>query len=99
MNPNYSSIRSSLLETLEFLASTEKQRRFARETYYRSYQDEFACWWLDEYHPEEAVASGMFTPEQAEILDAFSTCLDANTEQLGDQPLTIEQLQATLQWQ
>ena len=94
-------IRSSVLTTLSFLASEAQQQEFASKVYYACYQDEFACWWYDDtcYDPDEPGVLEMFTAEQLAALRVFSTTFDLCSEALGSGLMTIQQLQAKVEWQ
>jgi hypothetical protein len=93
------SVRESLLSTLSFLASVSEQREFAAKVTYSVYQDEFACWWLDTFYPEDLSVRHIFSPDQMEILVAFSKTFEQALTSLEGRPLTIHQLQATDEWQ
>ena len=93
------SIRESLLNTLSFLASKTQQREFASKVFYASYQDEFACWWFDTFHPNEPNAPRMFNEAQLTILRSFSAIFDRAIVKLGDCERTIEQLLQEPEWQ
>ena len=95
MNKPEDDIRESLLNTLHFLASEKEQQEFAKKVYYDTYHDEFACWWLDTFSPEDNI----FNKEHLSILTEFSEILDTNTELLGNHKQTIEQLQKQPEWQ
>jgi hypothetical protein len=99
VNEAEANIRESLLNTLSFLASEAQQREFAAEVFYASYQDEFACWWFDTFYPDEPSALAMFNSRQLSALTAFSQVFDRNLETIGDEVLTIDQLQSKPEWQ
>jgi len=94
-----SNIRESLLDTLSFLASETKQREFAATVFYTSYQDEFAFWWFDTFHPDEPSALRMFNEAQLTILRSFSESFDGNLVELSDGERTIGQLLQESEWQ
>ena len=87
------------MTTLSFLASEAQQQEFASKVYYSSYQDEFACWWFDDFLPDEPDAVEMFTTEQLAALRVFSTTFDLCSETLGNEQMTMQQLQAKAEWQ
>ncbi len=92
------SIRDSLLTTLEFLASEDQQLDFASKIHYEAYQDEFTCWWLDDFFPNAPEAHSMFSGRELEALRAFSSILERSTQPLEGCRLSIEALQSTNQW-
>jgi len=93
------SIRESLLDILSFLASVSEQREFAAKVRYDVYQDEIACWWFDDIYPDDALMRRIFSPSQLEALVAFSEVFDRVGTSLDGKVLTMEQLQATEEWQ
>ena len=93
------SIRESLLGTLSFLASVSEQREFAAKVRYDVYQDEIAHWWFDAFFPDDALTCRIFRPSQLEALVAFSEVFDRVGASLDGKVLTMEQLQATQEWQ
>lgn len=99
MDEAEANIRESLLDTLSFLASETEQLQFATKVFYKAYQDEFACWWFDTFYPEEPSALRMFTRDQLATLVSFSECFDRELKVIGDERLTIEQLQDKPAWQ
>lgn len=92
-------IRESLLTTLSFLASIEEQRKFASKVFYSSYQDEFACWWFDNFLPDEPGAAEMFTPLQLVVLREFSRMFDTCLESIGSVVMDIDSLLQSSEWQ
>jgi hypothetical protein len=93
------SIREALLTTLSFLASADKQREFASKVFYSSYQDEFACWWFDDFLPDEPGATEMFTPRQLVVLREFSCKFDSCLESIGAVVMDINSLLQSSEWQ
>ena len=98
MTESETKIRESLLDALSFLASVTEQLEFATKVSYAAYQDEFAHWWFDTFFPEDPKARNMFNPTQLEILMAFSKTFE-QCDTLDGKHLTIQQLQATTEWQ
>jgi len=98
MTEHEASLRESLISTLEFLASEQMQREFAEKVFYRSYQDEFACWWFDTFFPEDQSTTHMFNEHQIAELKQFSSIFDANLCTINDEYMPIEQLLANPQW-
>ena len=98
MTESEQSIRESLLNTLAFLSSVERQLQFAREVSYPSYQDEFACWWFDTFLPEEQSALNMFTRDQLDVLKCFSETFERESATVGSGPLSINELLASQAW-
>jgi hypothetical protein len=92
-------IRESLISTLQFLGSEEMQIEFAAKVPYRTYQDEFACWWFDTFFPEDQSTSHMFTENQLNELKTFSLAFNSSLSTLNDGDLSIQQLLAKPQWQ
>lgn len=99
MNEAEKSIRDGLVGTLEFLSSPPQQREFAANVHYDSYDDEFACWWLDEFYPDEPIAKQMFTSKQLQILVKFTQLFESNLAVLGVEKRSIEELHGTPEWQ
>ena len=99
MTESQENIRSSLMSTLSFLASEAQQQEFASKVYYACYKDEFACWWFDNFLPDEPGATEIINVKQLAALREFSTEFDLCLENLGSEQMTIQQLQAHPEWQ
>ena len=99
MTETESNIRESLLDTLPFLASEEKQREFAARVPYASYQGEFACWWFDTFFPEEPSALRMFSARQLATLRSFSEVFERNYAAIGNAEQSISELLRKPEWQ
>jgi hypothetical protein len=98
MDESDQSIRSALLSTLAFLASAEEQRGFAQKVEYEDYEGEFACWWFDEFYPDEPRALAMFTSGQLAALREFSAVFEACHTSLAHESFSIDQLLANSEW-
>jgi len=98
MTEEEANIRESLLNTLSFLASEAKQREFAAEVFYASYQSEFACWWFDTFYADKASTLHMFSPQQLAILKSFSEAFDRNLIALGFGNHALEDLLQKPEW-
>jgi hypothetical protein len=99
MDTAHGSIRKSVLSTLQFLASEEKQRAFASEVSYASYHDEFAQWWFDTFLADDPAASRIFGTAELPVLLQFSQRFARNLETIGDGPLSLDELHQTPEWQ
>ena len=99
MTESESSIRESLLSTLSFLASEHEQLEFAAKVFYKDYLGEFACWWFDDFYPDEPSTAVMFEPNQVTALRSFSEEFERSITSIDSDGLTMQQLQSTVEWQ
>jgi hypothetical protein len=63
-------LRSLLIESLEYFASSEKAREYQRRVPIAHVPDELFCQW-DEYSPNDPVLPQAFTPIELEALATF----------------------------
>ncbi len=99
MDITETNVRESLLDTLSFLASEERQLDFASKVFYEAYQEEWACWWFDAFSWEDSVALNIFSPSQLALVKQFTKAFDYALDRIGvNRRLTIAQLQAKPEW-
>src|SRR5437763_327952 len=98
MTPTETNMRDSLLNTLSLLASEAQLQEFAAKTPYDSFRGEFSCWWFDTFYSKEPSAGRMFSTNELVALSEFSQVFDKNLKALGNEHLTIEELQARAEW-
>jgi hypothetical protein len=89
-------IRASIKDVLEVIASKEEQVDYARRVPVAEVTAELVCMWFDDiYHHKSRQHKEAFSIEEQEALSNFNAFYDARVDSL---PKTLAELQIDSQW-
>ena len=90
------SIRASIRNVLEIIASKEEQVYYEKNVSIANVPTELVCMWFDDsYHPNSGQQREAFSIEEQEILSKFNSFFDARVDGL---PMTFAELEVSPQW-